>query len=209
MQKGITKVIRIIEGEPEPPFDSNDYMTLYTTIYTMCKQNHDYSHPRYDKYREVIEDYTIQMVLPSLREKTDEYMLQELVKRWNNHNVMLRWLARFFAHIDRYYVPKRDIPTVSEVGLTCFCDLVYLEMHPTATKAVIALIRKEREGEEIDRELVKNVLDVYVENGMGTMVKYEEDFESFMLQETVSYYSLKASMLIKEDSCPDYMLKAE
>ena len=69
-------------------------------------------------------------------------------------------------------------------------------------------IHKEREGEQIDRALVKSVLHVYVENGMGTMKKYQEDFESFMLQDTASYYSRKASEWIKEDSCPAYLLKA-
>lgn len=69
-------------------------------------------------------------------------------------------------------------------------------------------VDKEREGEQIDRTLLKNVLDIYVEIGMGQMERYEEDFESFLLQDTSSYYSRKASSWIQEDSCPDYMLKA-
>nr|CAD1829632.1 unnamed protein product [Ananas comosus var. bracteatus] len=38
---------------------------------------------------------------------------------------------------------------------------------------------------------------------------YENDFEEFLLKDTASYYSRKASNWILEDSCPDYMLKAE
>lgn len=30
MQKGITKLKRILEGLPEPPFSSEEYMMLYT-----------------------------------------------------------------------------------------------------------------------------------------------------------------------------------
>lgn len=30
MQKGISKLRRILEGLPEPPFNSEEYMTLYT-----------------------------------------------------------------------------------------------------------------------------------------------------------------------------------
>ena len=56
---------------------------------------------------------------------------------------------------------------------------------------------------------MKNVIDVYCGNGVGQMVIYEEDFESFLLQDTASYYSRKASRWSQEDSCPDYMLKAE
>lgn len=38
---------------------------------------------------------------------------------------------------------------------------------------------------------------------------YENDFEDAMLKDTSAYYSRKASNWIVEDSCPDYMLKAE
>ena len=35
-------------------------------------------------------------VLPSLREKHDEFMLKEPMKRWANHKIVVRWLSRFF-----------------------------------------------------------------------------------------------------------------
>lgn len=69
-------------------------------------------------------------------------------------------------------------------------------------------IDKEREGEQIDRALLKNVLGIFVEIGMGQMDRYEEDFEGHMLQDSGAYYSRKASNWILEDSCPDYLLKA-
>jgi cullin 1 len=68
-------------------------------------------------------------------------------------------------------------------------------------------IDQEREGEQIDRALLKNVLDIFVEIGMGKMDHYENDFEADMLKDTSAYYSRKASNWILEDSCPDYMLK--
>ena len=54
---------------------------------------------------------------------------------------------------------------------------------------------------------MKNVLDIFVEIGMGQMDQYENDFEAAMLKDTAAYYSRKASNWILEDSCPDYMLK--
>ncbi|KAE8665461.1 Cullin-2 [Hibiscus syriacus] len=211
MHKGITKLRRILEGLPEPQFSSEEYMMLYTTIYNMCTQKppHDFSQQLYDKYREAFEEYITSTVLPSLREKHDEFMLRELVKRWANHKVMVRWLSRFFHYLDRYFIARRSLPALNEVGLTCFRDLVYMEVHEKVRDAVIALIDKEREGEQIDRALLKNVLDIFVEIGMGQMDHYEDDFEGAMLQDTGAYYSRKASSWIEEDSCPDYMLKAK
>ena len=40
-------------------------------------------------------------MLPSLRDHRDEFLLRELLKRWNNHKVMVRWLSRFFNYLDR------------------------------------------------------------------------------------------------------------
>ncbi|KAK9945609.1 hypothetical protein M0R45_011117 [Rubus argutus] len=211
MQKGITKLKRILEGLPEAQFNSEEYMMLYTTIYNMCTQKppYDYSQQLYDKYKEAFEEYITSTVMPSLREKHDEFMLRELVQRWSNHKVMVRWLSRFFHYLDRYFIARRSLPALNEVGLSCFRDLVYREVNANARVAVIGLIDKEREGEQIDRALLKNVIDIFVEIGMGQMDAYEADFEAHMLNDTGEYYSRKASNWILEDSCPDYMLKAE
>ncbi|CAH1431725.1 unnamed protein product [Lactuca virosa] len=211
MQTGIQKLKKILEGLPEPQFSSEEYMMLYTTIYNMCTQKppHDYSQQLYDKYKEAFEDYIGSTVLTSLREKHDEFMLRELVKRWANHKVMVRWLSRFFHYLDRYFIARRSLPALNEVGLTCFRESVYEEAKGKAKDAVIALIDQEREGEQIDRALLKNVLGIYVEIGMGQMDFYEKDFETDMLVDSAGYYSRKASNWIVEDSCPDYMLKAE
>eukprot|EP00257_Ricinus_communis_P016852 XP_015575146.1 cullin-1 [Ricinus communis] len=210
MLGGINKLKRILEGGEEQ-FSSEEYMMLYTTIYNMCTQKppHDYSQQLYEKYREAFEEYINSIVLPSIREKHDEFMLRELVKRWSNHKIMVRWLSRFFHYLDRYFIARRSLPPLNEVGLACFRDLVYQEVCVKARDAVVVLIDKEREGEQIDRALLKNVLDIFVEIGMGAMERYEEDFEANMLHDTGSYYFRKASNWILEDSCPDYMLKAE
>ncbi|KAM1207605.1 hypothetical protein COP2_008421 [Malus domestica] len=211
MQKGITKLKRILEGLPEPQFSSEEYMMLYTTIYNMCTQKppNDYSQQLYDKYREAFEEYITSTVLPALREKHDEFMLRELVKRWANHKLMVRWLSRFFHYLDRYFIARRSLPALNEVGLTCFRDLVYREVNANARIAVIDLINKEREGEQIDRALLKNVVDIFVEIGMGQMESYEQDFEADLLVDSGEYYSRKAANWILTDTCPEYMSKAE
>lgn len=211
MQKGIQKLKKILEGNPEMHFSSEEYIGQYTTIYNMCTQKppHDYSQQLYEKYKEAFDDYIASTVLPSLRDKHDEFMLRELVNRWTNHKIMVRWLSRFFFYLDRYFVSRRSLPALSEVGLTCFRDLVYQELKVKVRDAVIALIDQEREGDQIDRALLKNVLDIFVEIGMGQTDYYENDFELEMLVDSAAFYSIKASNWIVEDSCPDYMLKAE
>ncbi|ESQ36634.1 hypothetical protein EUTSA_v10009855mg [Eutrema salsugineum] len=211
MKIGVSKLIRILEGKPEPSFESEQYMNLYTTIYNMCTQKppFDYSEQLYERYRGVYEDYNKKTVLPCLRGKHDEYMLRELSQRWGINKVLVRWLSRFFFYLNRYFISRRSLVPLTDVGLISFRDLVYQKVQCKAREAVIALINKEREGGQIDRAQLKNVLDIYVESGMGTMDKYEEDFEKFLLQDTTSYYSRKSARWIDEDSCPEYMIKCE
>lgn len=211
MRKGIAKLKNILEGIPEQPFTSDEYAVLYTTIYNMCTQKfpYDFSQQLYERYKDAFVDYINSLVLPVLRQKHDEFMLRDLVNRWNNHKIMVRWLSRFFNYLDRYFTSRRSLPVLHDVGLVCFRDLVYQELKTTVRDAVISLIDREREGEQIDRALLKNVLGIFVEIGMGNMGCYENDFESAMLEDTAAYYSRKAASWILEDSCPDYMQKAE
>lgn len=90
-----------------------------------------------------------------------------------------------------------------------YADYVYKEVKESARDAILSLIQKDRDGEEIDTSLVKSVLGIYVEMGLDSMDHYENDFEYKLLEETSSFYSRKAAEWINEDSCPEYMLKAE
>ncbi|XP_050369015.1 cullin-1-like [Argentina anserina] len=208
--KGYTKLKEILEGLPRK-FTSEEYMELYSIIYNMCTQKppNDYSEKIYDEYKKLFEEYIDSTVLPSLTEKHDEFMLRELVQRWSNHKVMVRWLSRFCHYLDRYYIVRRTLDSLKLAGENEFKNHVYLKMHAKAKDALLALIMREREGEQIDKALMKNVVDMYVEIGMGGMQNYEEDFEKHMVDDSVEYYSRKASVWIVEDSCPEYMVKAE
>ncbi|KAF9600175.1 hypothetical protein IFM89_004999 [Coptis chinensis] len=95
------------------------------------------------------------------------------------------------------------------VGLLCFQDLVYEKVKVNVKDVVICLINREQEGELIDRALLKDVLDVFVEMGMGGMYCYENDFEAALLDDTSTYYCMKGNKWIEEDSCELYILKVE
>ena len=61
-------------------------------------------------------------VLPSLRDHRDEFLLRELLKRWNNHKVMVRWLSRFFNYLDRCNIqPTLLACCTSLLFCLCFC----------------------------------------------------------------------------------------
>ena len=99
-------------------------------------------------------------------------MLQEFIKSWTNHKVMVRWLSRFFHYLDRNFIADRSLTNLNEVGLNSFRDFVHRETNVDARVVLIGLINKEREGKKIDRTLLKSVINLFVEIGMGQMDAY-------------------------------------
>ena len=84
----------------------------------------------------------------------------------------------------------------AERALCALADDVYMEVKKAAKDAMLAAIEKERNGDQIDRSLLKNVLGIFIEVGMGGMDCYDEDFEQHLLAETASYYRKKATVWI-------------
>ncbi|KAE8685197.1 Cullin-2 [Hibiscus syriacus] len=172
IQKGISKLKRLLEGKAETPVSIREYTMIYTTIYNMCNQKepHDYSEQLYNKYKETLDEYITSTVLPPLREKHDEFMLRELAQRWLNHKVMVMWLTRFFQYLDRYFITRRSLPALNVVGMTCFRDLVYDEAHARAKNSVLVLC-EECLKKEADR--VYNYLHLTTETKLTEKVEHE------------------------------------
>lgn len=179
----------------------------------MCTQRSPYNWSRelYQRHGETIERYLTTNVLPALRDKTGQggtILLTELQLRWVNHQIMNKWLKRFFTYLDRYYVKHHSLPTLSQAGLRCFRTRIYDEMKTDTTAAILALINDERERRIIDKSLIKSIVELYENMGMGTLESYNSDLEDPLLVNTREYYAMKREEWIN-DSTPDYLIKAE
>ncbi|CAA2983178.1 cullin-1-like [Olea europaea subsp. europaea] len=97
------------------------------------------------------------LVIPSLREKHDEFVLRELVKRWPNHKIMVWWLLRFLHSLDRYFIARTSLPALKEVGLLCFRDRLYIELNGNARDAVTSPAYRSRAR----RFLSEKVIDLH------------------------------------------------
>lgn len=177
----------------------------------MCTQKppHDHSEQLYIRYREAFQTYINESVLPSLNDHHGEHLLRQLVHRWNNHKIMVRWLSRFFNYLDRYYIQRHNLHSLNDVGLMVFRDSIYAKMKKKAREAVLKQVEAERDGEQVDLGLLRDVLAIFQEVGMGSLECYEADFEKYLLTDTGSYFRRKAAIWIEEDSTPEYLTKAE
>lgn len=192
-------------------FSNNDYMLVYTACYDMCTQKSPYnwSEDLYKRHGEMIAEYLETKVLPSLRSNLGEFLLREFVKRGENHHLMNKWCTKFFIYLDRYHVKYQQLPTLNEAGMKVYKQKVYDVVKRDVTASLLRMIKEEREGNVVDRDLIKRSIAIYIQMGMNSTEAYDTDFEAAFLDATQEYFGSKADAWIISDSTPSYLLKIE
>lgn len=200
------------EGKPKRIFDSDTYMTLYSQVYNMCTQRNpnNWSEQLYKRYTVAIQEYVKREVIPALEKKTGFDLLAELLKRWQNHKIYVKWMEKFFTYLDRYFVKLQSCEPLSQRGSSTFQLLVFDTVKEEARRALIEHINKERMGEEIDRDLLKGVIEIFIDLSSPSILHvYQQDFEEQFLPDTREYYLRQSSGWLANDNFPNYMIKAE
>lgn len=137
----------------------------------MCIQKGHYCHTErlYRKYDESFVDYLHGVVLPAILRTTGEYQVKEMVNRWEDHQIMKKWMFDFFKYLDRFYVKRHNQRPLKEVALNNFRTIVFDSVKVSLTNGLIQLIRKDRQGDEIDRDLLRKAIQIYVEMGSSNV----------------------------------------
>lgn len=192
-------------------FSNRDFVDIYTITYNMCTQQapFNWSTELYERHGEFLQEYLETFVLPALQGLHGQHLLEELVRRGENHLIMNKWLSQFFMYLDRFHVTYNSLPTLTETGLSKFKVTVFDEVKEDVANAVLLLINQERDGGTIDRGTIANSIELFVSMGMGRLDVYVVDFESALLQWARLYYEQKANEWLQDDSTPAYLIKTE
>ncbi|TXG65418.1 hypothetical protein EZV62_006693 [Acer yangbiense] len=212
MEEAIGKAKKIMQGYPETKFTCEEFQKYYNCVYFMS-----YYEPRSEKSRQLynqlkrsLEESIETVVVPSLMcQEDDAYLLRQLVLMWSNYKLMAGRLCQFYQYLDRYFIPcgGKGLLSLNELTVHCFQDLVFKKFYCQFQAAALSLINQEREGLQIDCDLLKNVVHTFVELDEYGQTKYYEDFERAMLVDTSALYTRLASEWLLHDSAPDYIQK--
>lgn len=189
-----------------------EWGVIYTTVYKMCIQKAPttYAKELYERVQNTLKAYLKSSTLPALNKiRGIETMLKELNRRWNNHKLMVKWVTRTFSYIDRYYVKRNEEPNLEKAGYMCFKKEVFDIIISDIRKCALNIVRKERNGEAIDRILLKQILNMFVEMGMGKLDVYTQEWEVPFLEDTGEFYKKTSLKWAEEESFPDFMEKAD
>lgn len=188
-----------------------EWSAIYTTVYKMCIQRppRAYAENLYMRVQATLNDYLKSYTLPALSAVKGEFMLTELGRRWKNHKLMVRWVTRTFSYVDRYYVKRHEKESLEHVGFLCFKQTVFDNICADVRAAALDIVCRERDGESVDRALLKEVLGIFAEMGMGKLDVYTDEWEKPFLDDTAEFYRRASARWAEEDSFPDFMRKAD
>ncbi|KAL8453383.1 hypothetical protein Emed_000882 [Eimeria media] len=219
--QGIEKVQRFLEQRPERSqttervsvVSNEDYAAIYTMVYTMCTQRspYNFSQDLYQLYGDSIVRYVHSTVLPSLENRRGSDLLEELLRRWDNHRTLVKWLQKFFAYLDRYYVKMYMEAPLVKRGIAIFKDHVFERVKQPVSAAIEDAIRRQREGESLDEESIAQLVCMYIglDPEEDSLNLYQRELEDLLLASTKQFYDRKAKEWIATSTFAEYLQLAE
>uniref|UniRef100_A0A8D0A7Q6 Cullin-4B n=1 Tax=Sander lucioperca TaxID=283035 RepID=A0A8D0A7Q6_SANLU len=181
---------------------------LYQAVENLC--SHKISAKLYKQLRAVCEDH-IKAQIDQFREYplqlssisiTIYLILYGLVLIMQSYcsKIMIRSI---FLFLDRTYVLQNSmLPSIWDMGLELFRFYIIsdLKVQSKTIDGILLLIERERNGEAIDRSLLRSLLSM-----LSDLQIYQDSFEQRFLEETNRLYAAEGQRLMQQREVPEYL----
>ncbi|XP_060196818.1 cullin-3A-like [Lycium barbarum] len=178
---------------------------LYRNAYNMVL--HKFGEKLYSGLVSTI-TFHLQQISKSIESAQGDLFLEELNRQWADHNKAMQMIRDILMYMDRTFVPSTHKTSVHELGLNLWRDNIVRssKIQTRLLSMLLGLILKERDGEVINRGLMRNIIKMLVDLGPSV---YQEDFEKPFLQVSADFYRVESQRFIECCDCGDYLKKAE
>ena len=106
-----------------------------------------------------------------------------------------------------------SIGSLTDQGFFQFKLIIFGQMSPKITKAILALIQQDRDGEMIDNDLLKSVVGIYQylsnEKIIGQGVDCLLDLENKIVEESTRFFQNRSKQIFQEATLVDYLNLAD
>lgn len=169
---GIQRLINILEigldkfrGKQLLPVKVSS--SLHAAVYNMCSISEGHALTTYEKLKVKVKEYLEGYVIPALDAKRDEHLLTEFKRRWEDHKIFTTWMRKMFQFMDKQMstVGGTGKPCSTYVALELFKRLVFDSKKDKIVNVIQDLINRERNGEHVDRSLLRSVIELFVVMG--------------------------------------------
>lgn len=175
---------------------------LYQAVENLC--SHKMSVQVHENLRLLCEQHVKSNVNQFLEAYMDSlYFLKLMNECWQAHCQQMIMIRSIFLFLDRTYVLQNaSIASVWDMGLDMFrIHIISNSLVQSRTvDGLLMLIEKERNGETVDRGLLKNLLRM-----LSDLQIYQEAFEIRFLQSTEELYAAEGQRLMQSFEVPAYL----
>ncbi|CDW78925.1 cullin-1-like isoform 1 [Stylonychia lemnae] len=197
-------------GNSQIMFTKKEYMEYYTIVFNLSTlKQENIQQQLYQKYTDSINLYLSQNVLQELQKLHNDELLEALNTRWINHEIMVKWMQRFFQYLDRFYVQINSITPLRDQGFKIFKGVIFQPLISQITDAILENIRREREGELVDVDLLKKTIEIYQflsnEKLSQETLNCQKYLEDKILQQTQQFYQMQSQNLLSKASLSEIL----
>lgn len=154
------------------------------------------------------------------RREAEERFLKELRQVWQDHQISMSMLTDVMMYMDRVYCADTRRPSIFAKAMSLFRDhILYAKLSTSSgdqktmlqilTDIILDQVGMERDGDEIDKHLVR--ANVYMLEGLfETDVEAEDEklylkkFEEHFIQDSIRFYQQLGERLLAENDSGSY-----
>lgn len=183
---------------------SNEYLLeeLYQAVGNMC--SHKMSQVLYNRLFKLIEAHVCSNIERFITESMDRLLfLKKMDDTWQSHCNQMIMIRGIFLCLDRTYVLQNpNISSIWDMGLDLFRKyfMIHTLVQTRVVEGLLMLIEKERQGDQVDRILLKSLLRMLTD-----LQIYNRAFEQKFLQATERLYGIEGQKLMQELEVPEFL----
>lgn len=182
---------------------------LYRMAYAMVLHNH--GERLYSGLQKVVTEHLVEKVCLDVLLSHNDNFLDTLNTAWSNYQISMAMIRDVVMYMDRVYVHQNGVADLATLRLILFRDLVVKNdgIRDRVSQTLLSLVRREREGDFVDRMAIKNTCEMLLALGIESRSVYEDYFEKPFLDESAEFFKLESQILLGENNASVYLKKVE
>lgn len=153
------------------------------------------------------------------RQHTGDDLLVFYNKEWVKYGDSAKVIHNIFSYLNRHWIQReqeegRNVSDVNALMFNLWLDRFFMEIRSDLLDAVFSLMRRVRDGQVADLNIVKSVTESFVTLGTddaGVMNKkmdvYNSHFLKPFLKATAKYYTEESTRLLQSGTIVEYIVR--